>query len=147
MVCGAKRIWSLYLPWMTGVTPKLSTTAPPKGLASLFTINAATMRRCRLARLRRGRPPCLAPSVVAAGGSCIMRATVRRGPAVALLARRSRGLDDPSYSVYLTVQARRSGAVWDLLRWHEGCMDFRCNVIKRVLRRGTEPESSAKGET
>jgi len=42
MVCGAKRIWSLYLPWMTGVTtPKLSTTAPPKGPASLSTINAA----------------------------------------------------------------------------------------------------------
>jgi len=29
MVCGAKRIRSLYLPWMTGVTPKLSTTIPP----------------------------------------------------------------------------------------------------------------------
>jgi hypothetical protein len=41
MVCGAKRIRSLYLPWMTGVTPKLSTTAPPEGLASLSTINAA----------------------------------------------------------------------------------------------------------
>ena len=41
MVCGAKRIRSLYLPWMTGVTPKLSTTTPPKGPASLFTINAA----------------------------------------------------------------------------------------------------------
>ena len=38
---GAKRIWSLYLFWMTGVTPKLSTTAPPRGPASLFTINAA----------------------------------------------------------------------------------------------------------
>jgi len=47
MVCGAKRIRSLYLPWMTGVTPKLSTITPPKGLASLFTINAATMRLCR----------------------------------------------------------------------------------------------------
>jgi len=46
MVCGAKRIRSLYLPWMTAVTPKLSTT-PPKGLASLSTINAATMRLCR----------------------------------------------------------------------------------------------------
>ena len=41
MVCGAKRIRSLYLPWMRGVTPKLSTTAPPKGLASLSTINGA----------------------------------------------------------------------------------------------------------
>ena len=30
MLCGAKRIWSLYLPWMTGVTPKLSTTPGPK---------------------------------------------------------------------------------------------------------------------
>ena len=47
MVCGAKRIRSLYLPWMRGVTPKLSTTTPPKGLASLSTINAATMRLCR----------------------------------------------------------------------------------------------------
>jgi hypothetical protein len=47
MVCGAKRIRSLYLPWMIGVTPKLSTTTPPEGLASLSTINAATMRLCR----------------------------------------------------------------------------------------------------
>jgi hypothetical protein len=38
---GARRIRSLYLPCMTGVTPKLSTTAPPKGLASLSTIHAA----------------------------------------------------------------------------------------------------------
>jgi len=45
--CGAKRIRSLYLPWMTGVTFKLSTTTPPKGLASFSTINAATMRLCR----------------------------------------------------------------------------------------------------
>ena len=41
MVCGAKRIRSLYLPWMTRVPSKLSTTTPPKGLASLSTINAA----------------------------------------------------------------------------------------------------------
>jgi len=41
MVCGAKRIRSLYLPWMTGVTPKLSTTTPPKVPASLSTINGA----------------------------------------------------------------------------------------------------------
>jgi hypothetical protein len=47
MVCGAKRIRSLYLPRMTGVTLKLSTTTPPRGLASLSTINAATMRLCR----------------------------------------------------------------------------------------------------
>jgi hypothetical protein len=37
----AKRIRSLYLPWMTGGTPKLSTTTPPKGLASLSIIDAA----------------------------------------------------------------------------------------------------------
>jgi hypothetical protein len=43
----AKRIRSHYLPWMTRVTSKLSTTTPPKGLASLSTINAATMRLCR----------------------------------------------------------------------------------------------------
>ena len=47
MVCGAKRIRSLYLPWMTGVTRKLSTTTTPKGLASLSAINGATMRLCR----------------------------------------------------------------------------------------------------
>ena len=41
MVCGAKRIRSLYLPSMKGVTPELSTTTTPKGLASLSTINAA----------------------------------------------------------------------------------------------------------
>jgi hypothetical protein len=44
---GAKRIRSLYLPWMTGATPELSTATPPKGLASLSTINGATMRLCR----------------------------------------------------------------------------------------------------
>jgi hypothetical protein len=47
MVYGANRIRSLYLPWIIAVTPKLSTTTPPKGLASLSTINAATMRLCR----------------------------------------------------------------------------------------------------
>jgi hypothetical protein len=47
MVCDAKRIWSLYLPWMTGVTLEPSTTNPPEGLALLSTINAATMRLCR----------------------------------------------------------------------------------------------------
>jgi hypothetical protein len=47
MVCGAKSIRSLYLPWMTGVPPKLSTRTPPKDLVSLSTINAATMRLCR----------------------------------------------------------------------------------------------------
>ena len=42
MVCGAKRIRSLYLPWMTGVPPKLSTRTPPKDLVSRHsTINAA----------------------------------------------------------------------------------------------------------
>ena len=45
MVCGAKLIRSLYLPRMTGVPPKLSTTAPPKGLASFSVINAATTPR------------------------------------------------------------------------------------------------------
>ena len=68
MVCGAKRIRSLYLPWMTGVTPKLSTTTPPKGLASVSTINAATMRLCRADHPASRHP-------VAAGGSCIMRAS------------------------------------------------------------------------
>jgi hypothetical protein len=47
MVCGAKRIRSLYLPWMTEVTPKLSTTTPPKGLVSLSASNGVTMRLCR----------------------------------------------------------------------------------------------------
>jgi hypothetical protein len=41
MVCGAKRIRSLYLPRVTGLTPKLSTTTPPNGLAQPSTINAA----------------------------------------------------------------------------------------------------------
>jgi hypothetical protein len=50
MVCGAQRIRSLYLPLMTGVTLKLSTKTLPKGLASLSTINAATMRLCRADR-------------------------------------------------------------------------------------------------
>ena len=45
MVCSAKRIWSLYLPWMTGMTRKLSTTALSKGLASLSTINGAITPR------------------------------------------------------------------------------------------------------
>jgi hypothetical protein len=56
MVCGAKRIRSLYLPWMTAVPPKLSTTAPPKGPASFSTINDATMRLCGAGH------PCLVPS-------------------------------------------------------------------------------------
>jgi hypothetical protein len=30
MVCGAKRIRSLHLPWMTGVIPELSTKTRPK---------------------------------------------------------------------------------------------------------------------
>jgi len=50
-VSEARRIRSLYLPRMTGVTLKLSTTTPPEGLASLSTINDATMRPCR------GDPP------------------------------------------------------------------------------------------
>jgi hypothetical protein len=60
MVCGAKRIRSLYLPWMIEVTPRLSTTTPPRGLASFSTINGATMRLCRLVpNPFGGRPPCL----------------------------------------------------------------------------------------
>ena len=103
MLCSAKRIWSLYLLWMTGVPPKLSTTAPPKGLASLSTINGAiTPRRdafadlsasggadlpCHCSLVAAGSrshsvPPHRAynserrtpSSGVAAGGSCIMRA-------------------------------------------------------------------------
>ena len=54
MVCGAKRIRSIYLLSPTGVTPKLSTTTLPKGLASLSTINAAiTPRRDAFADLSR----------------------------------------------------------------------------------------------
>jgi hypothetical protein len=45
MVCGAKRIRSLYLPWMTGLTPKPSTINTPKGLALLSTVNAAITPR------------------------------------------------------------------------------------------------------
>jgi hypothetical protein len=45
MVCGAKRIRSLYFPRMIGVTPKVSTATLPKGLASLSTINDATTPR------------------------------------------------------------------------------------------------------
>ena len=66
MGCAAKRIRSLYLPWMTGVTPELSTITPPKGLASLSTINAATMRLC-------GADHPASRYAVAAGGSRIMR--------------------------------------------------------------------------
>ncbi len=69
MVCGAKRIRSLYLPSMTGVTPKLSTTIPPKGLASLFTINAATMRLCRADLPAAAHPSRLACPGLAAGRS------------------------------------------------------------------------------
>jgi hypothetical protein len=47
VVCGAKRIRSLYLPLGGEKLPGLSTTSPPRGLASVFTINAATMRLCR----------------------------------------------------------------------------------------------------
>jgi len=38
---------SLYLSWMTGLTPMLSPTTTLKDLASLSTIDAATMRLCR----------------------------------------------------------------------------------------------------
>ena len=74
MVCGAKRIRSLYLPWMTGVTPRLSTTTPPKDLASLSTINAAIMRLCRadhpcLCSLIAARKP-LPQCRILCGGQC-----------------------------------------------------------------------------
>ncbi len=45
MVCGAKRIRSLYLPSVREKPPGLSTTTPPKGLVSFFTINAAITPR------------------------------------------------------------------------------------------------------
>jgi len=45
MVCGARRIRSLYLPWITAVTSKLSTTSPPEDLASLSTVNGAITPR------------------------------------------------------------------------------------------------------
>ena len=61
MLCGAKRIRSLYLPQMTGATSKLSTKTPAKDLASLSTINAATMRLCR-ADLAAPRHPIAAES-------------------------------------------------------------------------------------
>jgi hypothetical protein len=47
VVCGAKRIRSHYLPSPTERRPGLSTRTPPKGPASLSTINDATMRLCR----------------------------------------------------------------------------------------------------
>ena len=69
---------SLYLPWLAGRPPGLSTITPPQGRASLDTINAATMRPCGvdhpaagracvLLRSRLGvtalqsRPPCRSP--------------------------------------------------------------------------------------
>ena len=73
MVCSAKRIWSLYLLWMTGVTPKLSTTALPKGLASLSTIDGAiTPRRDAFADLSASGGadlPCHCPLVAAGSRS------------------------------------------------------------------------------
>ena len=58
MVCGAKRIRSLYLPWMTGVIPKLSTATPPKGMVSLSTIyGAITPRRDAFAEQTSLPPP------------------------------------------------------------------------------------------
>jgi hypothetical protein len=46
MVCGARRIRSLYLPWMIVGAPKLSSTTPLEGLASLSTIK---VRLCAFA--------------------------------------------------------------------------------------------------
>jgi hypothetical protein len=45
MVCGAKRIRSLYLPLVRERLPGLSTTSPPQGRASFSTINAAITPR------------------------------------------------------------------------------------------------------
>jgi len=42
VVCGAKRIRSIYIPSPTQRSPGLSTTIPPKDPASLSTINGAT---------------------------------------------------------------------------------------------------------
>jgi hypothetical protein len=47
MVCGVKRIPSLYLPSLTGRPSRLSTSTPPEDPASLSTINGATMRLCK----------------------------------------------------------------------------------------------------
>jgi hypothetical protein len=47
VVCGAKRIRSLYLPSLRERPPGLSTTSPLKGPASLSAINDATMRLCK----------------------------------------------------------------------------------------------------
>jgi len=38
----------------------------------------------------------------------------------------------PRIQCTLPIQPRWSGAVLDLLRWHERCMETRCNVMKRV---------------
>jgi len=100
VVCGAKRIRSHYLPSPTERPPGLSTRPPPKGPASLSTINGATMRLCRADHpcltppirgwpvpgpSRGSRSPSVPPrrvysserrtaiSAVVAGGSCMMR--------------------------------------------------------------------------
>ena len=57
---GAKCIWSLYLPWMTGVTPELSTTTPPKGPAS--TLHYQCRDHAMARRLCRGDLPAPAHS-------------------------------------------------------------------------------------
>jgi hypothetical protein len=48
VVCGAKRIRSIYFPLPAERPLGLSTRTPPRGPASLSTINAATMRLCRV---------------------------------------------------------------------------------------------------
>jgi len=92
VVCGAKRIRSLYLPLVKERPPGLSTTSPPKGPASVSTISAATLRLYKPDLPAANDPiaagsrsPSVAPhrarrserrtaiSAVAAGGSCTMR--------------------------------------------------------------------------
>ena len=46
VVYGTKCIRSHYLPSLTGTPPDLSATTPPKGRASPYTIDAATMHLC-----------------------------------------------------------------------------------------------------
>jgi len=99
VVCGAKRLRSLYLPLVRDRLSRLSPTSPPKGPASVSTINAATMRLCRAdlpaanhpvaARSRSHRAPAdraegperrRAISAVVTRRSCKIRGRGRRTP-------------------------------------------------------------------
>jgi len=98
VVCGAKRIRSLYLPSPTERLPGISTRTPPKGPASVSTINAATMRLCRADHPASRHPnkayrseKRTAISAVAAGGSCIMQARHIQ-PRIIIAARAASGL-------------------------------------------------------